>query len=452
MAPPANCRIVLVAILFLLVFPAYADTGAPAPAATVSEIPVFTASGTPVHPVNETPEILPTPSGTPVPFTISLFIPTRDMIHSTQIMDMTNDPHENGAVVIATSFGLSHYNGTWSTRHRTLDNLSEGLMDDFVTAVEYDRDLNLWIGYSGGIQIFNGQYYLTIRDQQLLKDTRITDLQRWNDEMWVATGNAGLHRYRDGTWTWFQPESEGGPGFYEADSVALDSTGNASALLIATPNEGLWIVPSQEDPVSFTCIATHNSPYGLLAHVRRDPRGGVYFFNKSVVVHYSRADNFTPFLSSGDLAITLPAINDIAAGPDGTLYLATDRGIFIWQDGGIYRHLDRFEGIGTSPVVNTIFIDASDRVWFSTPDDVGFYRDRSRQENLLALETPAPTGIPSTPPVSPVTGTAGPAATGNAPPQTAVVTVAPEPGGVSGVLDPLAGAVRAFLSLLGIKI
>ena len=221
------------------------------------------------------------PGLTPVPYTITLFIPTADMVHSNQVMDLVNGP--NGEVVVATSFGLSVYNGTWSTRHMTLDNVSEGLLGDYITAVEYDRNGSLWIGYPGGIQIYNGRYYQTIRDQQLLKDTRINDLQRWNDDMWVATGHSGVHRYRDGTWTWFQPGSPGGPGFYEATGMAIDYLANAS--LITTDREGLWIVRSQDDPIRFECIAAGDSGYGLLDRVKSDPLGGVYLFNDSTVVH-----------------------------------------------------------------------------------------------------------------------------------------------------------------------
>ena len=124
-----------------------------------------------------------------VPFTIKLFAPSQNMIHSDQIMDMISEP--GGGVIFATSYGLSFYNGTWETWHLNRNNISAGLMDDFITAVERDNKGNLWIGYSGGIEIYNGVYYQVIADQQLLKDTRINDLQRWNNDMWVATGTAG---------------------------------------------------------------------------------------------------------------------------------------------------------------------------------------------------------------------------------------------------------------------
>ena len=86
-------------------------------------------------------------------------------------------------------------------------------MDDYITAVERDSDGNLWIGYSGGLQIYDGHSYRSIRDQQLLKETRIKDLQRWNNDMWIATGHAGIHRYRNGAWTWYQPYDTERAGF-----------------------------------------------------------------------------------------------------------------------------------------------------------------------------------------------------------------------------------------------
>lgn len=328
----------------------------------------------------------------PLPYTIKLFIPASNEVHSDQIMDQITYP--NGDVLFATAFGLSTFNGTWSTRHTNLNNISEGLMDDFITAVEFDQKGNLWIGYSGGIQIYNGIYYQSIRDQQLLKETRIHDLQRWNDDMWVATGHAGIHRYRNGEWTWFQPMSKNGPGFFEIDSMALDSSSNS--LIIATENEGLWIVRNQYDPVTFEMLATKNDAAGYMQHVKRDPLGGVYFFNPEKIIHYDTASGFRDILTTGDLTQEQININDIAAGSDGNLNIATDDGLYIWREGGIYRHLNRYEGIGTSENVRTVNVDANNRVWFSTPGNVGYYTDNTNPVNLILFEpvTPTPSLIP----------------------------------------------------------
>jgi ligand-binding sensor domain-containing protein len=341
-------------------------------------------------------------SGTQTPpYTIVLFIPSQNQVHSDQIKDQINDP-KTGDVLIATAFGLSTYNGTWSTRHINRNNISEGLMDDFITAVEFDHQGNLWLGYSGGIQIYNGVYYTTIRNQQLLKETRIHDLQRWNDDMWVATGHAGIHRYRNGAWTWFQPMTKNGPGFYEINSMALDAASNYSknnSLVIATANEGLWIVRAQDDPVEFEMLADKDSAAGQMQQVKQDPLGGVYFFNQEKIIHFDTLSGFNEVLSTSDLTEEQIAINDIAAGSDGNLYLATDDGLYIWREGGVYRHLNRFEGMGTSEIVRTVNVDkkkdAQDNVWFATQGYVGYYTDNTNPEKPIGWVLPT-TLIPIT--------------------------------------------------------
>ena len=315
------------------------------------------------------------------------------MIHSDQINDLTSGP--NGETIIGTSFGLSSYNGSWNTRHRNLNNISEGLMDDYVTAVERDRDGNLWIGYSSGLQIYDGNSYRSIRDQQLLKETRIKDLQRWNNDMWIATGHAGIHRYRNGAWTWYQPLTRKGPGFYEVRSMASDTAHNT--LVVATEVEGLWIIQLRDDNAVFTEVAPRYSTWGFLESVRHDPRGGVYIINKSMVVHYTPVDGFVPVLTGADLAFGNIAINDITAAPDGRLFIATDDGIYLWKDGGVIGHLTRTEGLGTSPVIRTVTIDAKNRVWFSSPGYVGFYADQAASPIAIEMVTTVltTTGTPS---------------------------------------------------------
>jgi hypothetical protein len=395
------------------------------------------------------------PASTPEPslqtslYTIKLFIPSPKQIHSDQIKDLVNGP--GGDVIIATAFGLSTFNGTWSTRFTNRDNISQGLMDDYITAVEFDHLGNLWLGYSGGLQIYNGVDYTSIRDQQLLKETRIHDLQRWNNDIWIATGHAGVHRYRDGTWTWFQPMTKNGPGFYEINSMALDSAGNM--LVIGTENEGLWGVKSPDDPVRFDLLAGKDDAYGRMNHVRRDPAGGVYFFNASGVVHYDSSSGFHPVLTTDDLTREQISLNDIAAAPDGSLYLATDDGIYIWREGAVFRHLNRFEGIGTSEIVRTINVDAKNRVWFSSQGYVGYYADTAGTDTLIAIEmvTPA-TETTAIPQINSTPDMMQPGGQPKNHPASASFTPGSGQGIFSPVLDPLMAAINAIASSFGMRI
>jgi ligand-binding sensor domain-containing protein len=385
----------------------------------------------------------PTGPGREVPYTIQLFIPTQRMIHSDQINDLISGT--GGETIIGTSFGLSTYNGSWSTRHMILDNVSEGLLDDYITALGFDADGNLWIGYSGGLQIYDGKTYRTFRDQQVLKETRIKALQRWDNDMWVATGHAGIHRYRDGTWTWYQPMKRNGPGFYEVRSMKLDAAHNT--LVIATEVEGLWTVQiSDMDQPVFTEISPRYGTYGFLGQVRRDPQGGVYLSNKTMVVHYDPMQGFVPLLTNADLAPGEISINDITAAPDGRLFIATDNGMYIWKDGGLIGHLGTYEGMGTSPVIRTVSIDAKNRVWFSSTGYVGYYADQAASVIPVEIITPDP----ATPVVPVQTPVQTPLPTTVKP----VVTPAGQPPFFSDdsplkflnpIIDPIIKAVRSIL-------
>lgn len=389
--------------------------------------------------VSATTGIIPAPSTTE---SIRLFIPTARMIHSDQINDQINGP--GGDVIFGTSFGLSTFNGTWSTRHQDLNNISQGLMDDYITAVEFDHLARLWIGYSGGIQIYNGNYYESIRDQQLLKETRITDLQRWDNDMWITTGHAGIHRYRDGNWTWYQPATTGGPGFYEIHSMALDPA--KDSLILATDHEGLWIVRSPEDPVRFELISGKDDAFGSMQQVRRDPLGGVYFYNATMVVHYEDGTGFTPVLTNHDLTFREISINDLEAAIDGRVYLATDDGIYTWEDGGVVGHLTRSDGIGTSPVVRTVRSDKENRIWFSTPGYVGYFKEPTQPDALIGIEiaaSPAVTTLPAT-----MTVTAVPSPTPDLHPGAEILPSFFPPDSPLNIfnplIDPIVRAIRAL--------
>ena len=53
--------------------------------------------------------------------------------------------------------------------HIDRNNLSNGLLDNFVTALAYDNAGNLWIGYAGGIQIYDGNNFQTVNNQGAVK-------------------------------------------------------------------------------------------------------------------------------------------------------------------------------------------------------------------------------------------------------------------------------------------
>jgi hypothetical protein len=84
----------------------------------------------------------------------------------------------------------------------------------------------------------------------------------------------------------------------------------------------------------------------------------------------------------------------------GVLYVATDDGISVLEKGEVARHMGTFEGFGTSQGIRKVFIDAKNRLWFSTQDDVGYYTGLESVQPNIAVVTmtpfPVPTAMPPT--------------------------------------------------------
>ncbi len=224
--------------------------------------------------------------------------------------------------------------------------------------------------------------------------------------MQVSTGTAGVHGPGTSRMT------RNGPPFYEVRSMALDV--RCQTLVIVTEVEGIWSMQIAGDRPVFREIAPRSGTWGLFGQARRDPLGGVYLSNATMVVHYDPVEGIVPVLTSRELSPEGVPINDLAAAPDGRLFIATDNGMYIWRNGGVTDHLGRYEGMGVSPVLRTIAIDARNRVWFSSTGYVGFYADQAALAPTIGIEMvgsvpaetllPEPTApVPTTLPVLPAT-------------------------------------------------
>jgi hypothetical protein len=176
----------------------------------------------------------------------------------------------------------------------------------------------------------------------------------------------------------------------------------------------------------------------------------VYFFNRTLVAHYSPETDFTPVVSNLDLDMSRPDINDVTVAPDGKLYLATDRGLYIWVGDHVFRHLDRFEGIGTSSIVRTAAIDAVGRVWFSTPDNTGYYLDRQNPEfDVAVVAAPTMMTVPAANGSSTFPG-AIPTLREEAGTTSSPTTPESSPEGIGAIVDPILKALHSLLAGLGL--
>jgi outer membrane protein assembly factor BamB len=298
---------------------------------------------------------------------IVLFVSGSDQISSLGVIDIAEDIH--GTLYFGTDNGLSIYNGTWHIIHMTHGNASTGLLDDHVLALEFDPGGNLWMGFPDGLQRIEGGAYVAVLDQQLLKSLDIHGLLLANGKMWVATGTAGVHRYQNGVWEWFRPQGSEGLGCNYVTSMAADPTGETVYMAC---NEGIWFTKNTGEPVAFTSLTGTELLVEPGITIRSDPLGGIFIFNASAILHYAPPRDWNMIVSSQDLSPGI-SISDVTVDPDGTFWIATNNGIYAWKDGKVREHLDTGAGIRNN-AVKMLYIDAEDRLWFVTPENVGFSR------------------------------------------------------------------------------
>ncbi|MDN5340776.1 MAG: hypothetical protein PWQ30_1885 [Euryarchaeota archaeon] len=323
-------------------------------------------------------------------------------IASAGVKDIINGRY--GDVIFATDGGISVYteNGTWySVNARNPGETVYGSLAPLgttVTAVALDAEGRLWLGYSNGLQFGDKTGYHTIQDLDLLKNLNINCIARWGDEIWVATGRAGLHRYHGGDWTWYKPAGPEKLGCYTVVSMAVDAANDA--LVIGSERDGIRVLRDRAGDARFEQVTYGNDTLRGVSEVRVDPFGGVYLFNRTTILHYAPDTGVTPVLNASNLSAFPVVINDLAATPGGILYIASDNGIYGWNGSGVDLHITSRDGI-RSNFVKKLFIDAYGRCWFVVPGNVGYIPLTSGHAVLDLSAAPAPTPVTTaTPPPS----------------------------------------------------
>jgi len=265
-----------------------------------------------------------------IPLSSAIYIEVPDYdtgIASAGVKDVTNGRY--GDVIFATDSGISVYtaNGTWySVNARHPGETAYGMLaplNIMVTAVALDSRGRLWIGYPNGLQFQTGTGYEVIQDQQFLKNLNINCMVRWGDEVWVATGRAGLHRYHNGNWAWYKPLGPENLGCHTIVSMAVDAA--SDALVIGSERDGVRVLRDRVGEVRFEPVVyAKDRDFDTPSCIAADASGNVY-------VADSGNKHIQKFDSSGNLLATwggryseFSCPDDIAIDASGDIY-AVDR-------------------------------------------------------------------------------------------------------------------------------
>lgn len=315
----------------------------------------------------------------PVSAGVVTYLPSSSTYPTPLVNDYVNGPE--GEVVFATSSGLVFYNGNWTTYHAPPLYAENTLLSDAILSVAYGPDGHLWIGTPAGLQRMNEQSFEMMAGQEQLKNPAVIHLQRWDDALWIETCNAGMHRLENGSWTWFKP-FRNGPGCYALNDLALDPAGEM--LYCISSADGIWAI-GKNWSAGFHQVLSGDRPMIGFTGATTDPFGGIYLFNRSCVCHLDGKGLTTVIGAPDDLGTFVGEINDICPESDGSLWFATDRGLYRWKDGSVLDHIYRAHGIWSN-IIKTVFVDCTGRCWFTTPTGIGYYYpDNATDERIHFL-------------------------------------------------------------------
>ena len=310
----------------------------------------------------------------PVSGTIVTYIPDNGSISSLDVMDI-GESHD-GMVAFATTNGLSLFDSGWATIQAKPWEYNIGLQDNYIQTIDYDKYNSLWLGFSAGVQQYDGTTFSKVGTNEIFSTMSIHDILRDNNTIWITNGNSGLNHFSEDKWEWIRPFTDTGPGAYYITSMAKD---HASGNIIMTSRlNGVWKGVSGEKGLRFTQI-----PISVdVTQVVDYPFGGVILFNENTILYYSESGGIVPIIRFEALGYGVTRINDVAVTENGMFVIGTNFGLYGYRNGEVIVHITRnIDGI-TSDEVTKVFADSKGRWWFITKGEAGYYLPDSIPEKI----------------------------------------------------------------------
>jgi len=291
-----------------------------------------------------------------------------------------------GIFWFATELGLSRFDGETFQSFTT----QEGLAHDEVSSIWEDQEGKLWFGTEGGVSCFDGQTFRNLTTEDGLAHNSVSDiLQDENGHFGFAT-EGGVSRYtgqyfttfttREGlgaNWCrqifcdqegslWFATDG-GGASCYDGDAMTTLTTKDGlvhdTVLSICQDRNGLIWFGTMNGVSTYDGVRFRHVPDMLNRRVRtmlEDREGHVWFGTLSGVVRYD-PHTFTSYQSVG------------VEVDDGVWAMFIDKSERIWfspfgdgvsyLDGGEIRSITLEDGL-PEPLAMSLYQDDQDRMWF----------------------------------------------------------------------------------------
>jgi signal transduction histidine kinase/ligand-binding sensor domain-containing protein len=255
----------------------------------------------------------------------------------------------------------------------------DGRTASSVTAVFEDRDRNIWIGTTTGIERLRDGVFTTYSSAQGLPSDTVGAIHADRAQrLWFAPSQGGLYWLQDG-----QVGRIDQAGL--SDDVVYSIAGSGDELWIGRQRGGLTRLRPQGR--SFTAERftqadglAQNSVYAV--HQARD--GAVWAGTLSGGASRFKDGVFTTYTTANGLASNTVA--SILESADGTIWFGTPNGVSALSNGG-WRRYAVADGLPSNDV-NVLFEDSGGSVWAGTAGGLAVFR---------AGQLQTPVGVPGTP-------------------------------------------------------
>lgn len=251
----------------------------------------------------------------------------------------------------------------------------EGLPQNSIEAVAFDRRGYLWLGTQDGAVRYNGREWMPLPMPRPTVANWVSAILVGQDgSLWFGTRGDGLHRYQDGRFQSFGLAE----GFPDAQVLALQETteGGRPVVWAGTADHGLIrIVEGRVEPVAapsgtpFTrveALASTTTEEGVPALLVGTERGLLRFSGRSWTT-WDRRDFGLP------TDHVLSVLETQAPGGRRALWVGTERGLAV-QEAGTWRTFDLTNGLRNAYVYRlaaTRTAAGEPVVWIGTEGGVG---------------------------------------------------------------------------------
>jgi diguanylate cyclase (GGDEF)-like protein len=271
--------------------------------------------------------------------------------------------------------GLMHYSAAGWRNYR----IADGLPSDMVRSLVRDpASGELLVGTWGGhLSRFDGRRFSTVDTPWPKSDHEAISVMRVDEDgaIWFALREAGLARWKAGTWTRFGPDRGYPSRIYDLQRVG-------GTLWVSTNTRGL----ARIDAKGWTYFGRAEglpdvSYYGLSLVPRADGRAVLWAGSlRAGVVRVDVTDPLRPTLVTTP-ALPVPPdpfVYDVVPDGRGNLFVSSNFGVSLWQPraGGGYAATDYHRGDGLphdESNYGALQVDGQRRIWLGTLGGVGVF-------------------------------------------------------------------------------